>query len=47
MQSRIICCLDTTSVSGWIVIWGSSQELHVVVYLYSLQVPLDTYNIMG
>ena len=46
MQTRIICCLDTTSVSGWIVIWGS-QELHVVVFLYFLQVQLDTYNIMG
>ena len=47
MQTRIICCLDTTSVSDWIVIGGSSQELYVFVFLYSLQVQLDTYNKWG
>ena len=30
MQPRIICCLGfTTGISGWIVMWGSSQELYV------------------
>ena len=37
MQSIVICSLEVkTGVSGWIAIWGSSQELRVL--LYSLQV---------
>ena len=39
---------DSPGVSGWIVIWGSSQELYFL--LYSLQVQDDNlipYKIMG
>ena len=34
MELRIKCSLRfTTSVSDWIVIWGSSQEFHIFIVL--------------
>ena len=48
MQLRIIFPLRfTTGVSGWIVIWGSSQEYHIsTVCRCKIEQP-DTDNIIG